>query len=147
MCYQNSLDIMLLGWKRKIHNTNHNGQCKITSPRSCVVGTKALSSFTTPMSSTSGLSLHRSSANIKSQQTIIHSNKIFKTKPQVQTLHATFLGYASSSIKWIKKHQTRNTQHKQWSGLWSITRSDTVLASKMDYDFKNFKCIKWDIFI
>jgi hypothetical protein len=53
------------------------------------------------MSCTSGLLLHRSSALIKSQQTIIHSNEIFKTKPQVQTLHATYLGYASACTKWI----------------------------------------------
>jgi hypothetical protein len=85
--------------EKKNHNTNHNGPHEITSPKSFVVGTRAPSSFTTPMSCTSGLLLHRSSALIKSQQTIIHSNKIFKTNPQVQTLHATFLGYASASTK------------------------------------------------
>ena len=41
-CYQNSLDIMLLGWKRKIRNTNDNGPHKIMNPKSFVVGTEAV---------------------------------------------------------------------------------------------------------
>jgi hypothetical protein len=93
VCYQNSLDILLLGWKKKIHDTNHNWSHKITSPKSLVVCREAPFPFTSPMSSTSGLWLHRSSALIRSQQTTIHSNKIFKTTPQVQTLHATSLWY------------------------------------------------------
>jgi hypothetical protein len=47
-------------------------------------------------------------------------------------------------MKQIKKHETRNIQHMQWSGLQSIISFDTVLASKMDYDSKDFNCVKWD---
>jgi hypothetical protein len=65
--------------KLKKQNVSDNGLLKNMSLKLFVDGTSAPSSFTSLESSTSGLSLRRSSALIKPQHIIFYSNEVIRT--------------------------------------------------------------------
>ena len=67
--------------KKHSYNVSHNGTPKNTGPKSFVIGTGALSSFTPLVSPTLGLSLHTSSVFIKRQHTVIYCS--IKTRLQM----------------------------------------------------------------
>jgi hypothetical protein len=64
-------------WKKQ--NVSDNGLLKNMSLKLFAVCTSAPSLFTSLESSTSGLSLHRSSALIKPQHIIFYSNEVIRT--------------------------------------------------------------------
>jgi len=70
---------------------NHNGLLKIMRVKLFVVGTSAHSLFISLESSTSGLSLHRSTALIKPQHIIFYNLDVIRTTLGSWNLAATSL--------------------------------------------------------